>query len=669
MIRIAILALLLCAPLCHTAGKDSFDSTFAVTAIYDGNVVHLRWAPGSLPSWSTLMRHGALVFRHDARHPNQVALNDGHPVLRWDSVAWHAASENDSAMAQAWAIIQDSRQQSPAKSDYSVADFEMNRMTLLLLFAEFNPSVARALGLAFVDSTISKNTSYRYSIAVPFSATGDTLVCETFVETNVPQVVPPVIGLRAKGVDEIVQLSWSLMPSQSAYHIERSEDGESWNRITLRPFVSMIDGESTISYSDSVENFKLYYYRVIAIDAFGRESRDAVTVSAIAVDRRPPQPPLFEVCERTARGARLEWLNPSPELDLAGYGILRSESPEDGFVPVNREPLSRFLTTFEDSLSMPGTYFYSVVAIDTSGNISPMSARQMIVVQDTVAPRAPLTLEAMADSNGVVKLKWSKSPEQDIAGYRAYRKLSDASANEWLPIFSGAIKDTFAFETLKQGVQDEFEYSIRSQDAQGNLSQMSKPIRVRQPDLLPPSAPVLRNISVSSHMVTFDMVSASRDVSAYKITRVLRRDKRSAPTEFETDANVWSDSTLEQGEWYGYSFAAIDHAGNQSPVTGPIPVRVTRAIERLVPDAPVVRIVDAAARNVQISWRLPGPQWNAIVYRRVGASELSQLSPLLTEASLDDHVRFAGDCEYRVRLVSPDGVTSEFSPSTVIRIE
>jgi hypothetical protein len=669
MKRVTFLALLLGVTLCRAATTDSFDSTFAVTALFDGSVVHLRWAPNSLIGWRCVFQHGVLVFRHDANQQNQVALNDGSPVMPWDSAAWSAAAANNPAMAQAWAVLRESQHNSSPKSEYSAADVETNRMTMLLLLAEFNPSIARALGLAFADSTISKSASYRYSIAVPFPAAKDTFVCETFVETNMQQDVPPVIGLTAEGLDKVVKLSWLLLPGHSGYHVERSEDGTTWARLTPRPYVSLLDRESVISYSDSVENFKKYYYRVQALDAFGRTSNDAVPVSGMATDMTPPQPPLLTACQRTGRGAQLEWQNPSLEPDLAGYGILRSNSPEDGYVPVNRELVSRYLTTFEDSLAESGTYFYSIVAMDTSGNVSTMSAKQMIVVPDTISPDAPTSLVALADSAGAVKLTWSRAQDHDVAGYRIYKSMGDAWENEWTPIFAGAIVDTFAFDSLKRGVRDEFRYAARAQDTQGNLSPFSESVQVTQPDHVPPSVPVLRNMSVSDGGVSFDIVSPSRDVRSYEVTRLLRHDKNMGMKVFETETSVFSDSTLAPGEWYDYSFVSIDYAGNRSPSSRSIPVRVTKPEDSIVPAAPMVQVENAQEKDVRISWRPPGPNWAVIVYRGVGSKEPVQISASLRATSFHDRVRVAGEYAYAIRLVHPDGTISQMSPSTNIRLD
>jgi fibronectin type 3 domain-containing protein len=65
----------------------------------------------------------------------------------------------------------------------------------------------------------------------------------------------------------------------------------------------------------------------------------------------------------------------SPERDVAGYNIFRStdaDLPKESWTKVNRELLQR--TTYQDEAVKSGQkYFYYVVAVDASGNVSPPS--------------------------------------------------------------------------------------------------------------------------------------------------------------------------------------------------------------------------------------------------------------------------------------------------------
>jgi hypothetical protein len=62
------------------------------------------------------------------------------------------------------------------------------------------------------------------------------------------------------------------------------------------------------------------------------------------------------------------------EPDLAGYTILRAESPDDTLRPLTPTPVLE--TTYRDATVKSGVhYVYAVVAVDKAGNASPPSAR------------------------------------------------------------------------------------------------------------------------------------------------------------------------------------------------------------------------------------------------------------------------------------------------------
>jgi hypothetical protein len=62
------------------------------------------------------------------------------------------------------------------------------------------------------------------------------------------------------------------------------------------------------------------------------------------------------------------------EPDIAGYLVLRAESPNDTLQPITKEPVAA--ATYRDESVIPGTrYVYAVVAVDRAGNRSPESAR------------------------------------------------------------------------------------------------------------------------------------------------------------------------------------------------------------------------------------------------------------------------------------------------------
>jgi hypothetical protein len=63
----------------------------------------------------------------------------------------------------------------------------------------------------------------------------------------------------------------------------------------------------------------------------------------------------------------------SPEKDVSGYIVLRAIAPADTPVAITPTPIAQ--TTFRDVVDGGARVIYAVQAVDTAGNVSPMSSR------------------------------------------------------------------------------------------------------------------------------------------------------------------------------------------------------------------------------------------------------------------------------------------------------
>jgi hypothetical protein len=125
-------------------------------------------------------------------------------------------------------------------------------------------------------------------------------------------------------------------------------------------------------------NSYIYLVRSVAtVEGEPRESGDSNRVTILARDTFPPATPqglivVFVPGQGTEPGQlELSW-NISPETDLAGYNVYRTEQSGVQGTHLNSELLPT--PAFRDMNAVPGrTYFYSVTAVDRSGNESAAS--------------------------------------------------------------------------------------------------------------------------------------------------------------------------------------------------------------------------------------------------------------------------------------------------------
>jgi hypothetical protein len=121
-----------------------------------------------------------------------------------------------------------------------------------------------------------------------------------------------------------------------------------------------------------VVNDTTYFYVVTAIDAAEQESVVSDQVSATPADTTPPAAPTGLVATAGSYQVMLDW-DDNTEADLKGYIVYRSTTSGEGYAPLG--PVVEESEMVDDEEVINGiTYFYTVTAVDLSGNESDRSA-------------------------------------------------------------------------------------------------------------------------------------------------------------------------------------------------------------------------------------------------------------------------------------------------------
>jgi len=181
---------------------------------------------------------------------------------------------------------------------------------------------------------------------------------------------------QAVGGDGSVMLTWEPVTMRSdgsvhqgfvGYLVYRGTETGKYDEAPLNK--EPVTGSS--HQDATVANDKQYYYRIRAVDSPVRpwqESSDSAEVSATTHDMTPPVPPTGITVVPGIGRVFLTW-NENKERDLAGYHVYRSARSGGERVRLTDKPLNR--TTYSDETVKPGaTYYYSITAVDKSGNES-----------------------------------------------------------------------------------------------------------------------------------------------------------------------------------------------------------------------------------------------------------------------------------------------------------
>jgi hypothetical protein len=163
---------------------------------------------------------------------------------------------------------------------------------------------------------------------------------------------------------------------------------------------------------------------VRVLDRRGRPSplvvaKDLTTVAPVAAPRALTG-------QASADGVRLTWEAPD-ETPAATYNVYRG--PADGRLserPLNVQPLSS-PDELDAGVEAGKTYQYVVRVVAAEGppyRESASSNKVVVDASDRFPPAAPSGLVAVQEGSGV-RLLWNPGPENDLEGYRIYRKLGD----------------------------------------------------------------------------------------------------------------------------------------------------------------------------------------------------------------------------------------------------
>ena len=189
------------------------------------------------------------------------------------------------------------------------------------------------------------------------------------------------------------------IPNITGYHVYRAEVTPETSAAAVQDAsqaklvapLALLGPSLGAEYSDATFAFgHTYLYTVRAVAQFGSdsfESADSKPSVISAKDVFPPATPqgveavVVPATAGTPAYVELAW-DISPEADLAGYTVYRSEQPDTEGQRSNAELLPA--PTFRDISVAPGRrYYYRVAAVDRSGN---ESARSPAITAEVPGP-------------------------------------------------------------------------------------------------------------------------------------------------------------------------------------------------------------------------------------------------------------------------------------------
>jgi fibronectin type 3 domain-containing protein len=659
-----------------------------------GDSILLRWSPTTPGSWGYLNRTGYTVERNSFQNESDfdpaayekltsVPLMP-RPLEQWENIVMNGPDKELSAIA-AQAIYGKSFTTS-GNTIYQAADEFMNRFSFCILSADLSPVTADALGLRLVDRNVAPGRHYMYRVYPTIPSQKYQIDTAYFVLQNVEgEAVPTPVISDVYESEFRINFSWEKSihePVFSAYYVERSENGRSFQALTKIPFVNPesdnIESKTTaFQFADSVtENYKPYHYRLIGITPFGEKSPPSAVLIAMGRDRTPPPAPINVAATPIGQGiVEISWEMSSYPPDLDGFYIGRGDDLNKNFQPLHENKIPKDSTSYIDfhSDQLSGNY-YVVAAVDTAGNGS-ISMVSYAAIVDSIPPSSPVGLVGEIDSTGVVTLKWNWGSEIDLAGYMVYFTNSADhvySMVNQMPLADTIYTDTIQIKTLTRNVY----YKIKAVDTRWNYSEYSGALELTRPDIIPPTSPVFSNYKVTEEGVQLEWIpSSSNDVAGYELeiytnqelVRKIYIEKRDSLKRY-----TYSDTRVEPGNLYTYRAYTLDEAGLRSKSSDPVSIK---AIDTK-PKSAVTDLsasMNATDNSVFLKWSYSQtePVKRFILYRAVeGATFVTYKSLPGSEHSFSDHtIRKGMTYEYTIKAVYNSGKQTPFGNIVSAKVE
>jgi chitodextrinase len=195
-----------------------------------------------------------------------------------------------------------------------------------------------------------------------------------------------------------------------------------------------------------------------------------------AIDTQAPTAPTGLTANAIdANSVNLSWTAASDNVGVAGYRVYRGAT--------QIATITTGTGHVDNTVAASTSYSYTVRAYDAAGNLSAASAAVSVTTpapSDTQAPSVPIGLVAQNLTSTSLTLAWTASTDNiGVATYLVYRNGTQIGTTSATSFASGGLIAGTAYS-----------YTVRAQDAVGNLSAASAALNVTTPPLVNNTATV-----------------------------------------------------------------------------------------------------------------------------------------------------------------------------------
>jgi hypothetical protein len=233
-------------------------------------------------------------------------------------------------------------------------------------------------------------------------------------------------------------------------------------------------------------------------------------------------------------------------------------------------------------------------------------------------------------------------------------------------ILDTSYTDQINIKTLTKNIH----YKVRAIDERQNQSSFSEMLTLKRPDIIPPVAPVIKNIANKDDKPELMWVnSSSTDVVYHHIYRKAKVDSVTTVVaslgKGEGTMSNYLDESVEPGKEYTYYLVAEDDSKLQSPPSNYGYFKVKSDIEEGIKLKKRV-----TTDQVKLTWKISAdkPVERMLVYRSVGENAIRLYGNATDDHFIDNKLSPEKTYKYTVKAVYTDGSTSVYSNYVTVKM-
>jgi hypothetical protein len=330
----------------------------------------------------------------------------------------------------------------------------------------------------FIDDKVKEDSTYYYLFkAIDFFGE-ESLFSEPFKvflkDIQAPSA-PIYSGRKIKSKN--VTLSWRkkiIEPDFIGYNIYRTPNNDTNYKKVNSQLISKID----TSYTDEVDDFKLYNYFISAIDKDGNEGYSNL-IKVDVFDDVPPQVPKNLKLKSDTGKIILTW-DKNPENDLWGYFIYRTiNKNKENYVLITPSPIAtnQYIDKLPDNAK--NKFLYKVLAIDKAYNKSGYSDFATASLPDIYPPLPPFIKTYFINEKKQAVIEWVKNAEKDLKGYDLFKTIKKNEETNTEKVNVNLIEASL-YRYIDRDVDEgtSVSYYLIAYDSMGNASKKSNTVKL-----------------------------------------------------------------------------------------------------------------------------------------------------------------------------------------------